>query len=150
MRQQRTVGAIVEIPLEAGKKAYGRILGEASFAFYDYVNDGEPVVLADLVAKPILFIVAVYSDAVTQGRWQKIGRLPLEPTLQTLPLKFIQDALDETRFKVYDNGVIRPATREACVGLERVAVWEPEHVESRLSDHYKGQPNEWVIQLRMR
>ena len=150
MRQQRTLGAIVEILFEPGKKAYARILGEASFAFYDYVNTGKDVELAALIARPILFIVAVYNEAVTRGRWVKIGRLPLEPELQQLPLKFIQDALDETTFSLYDNGTIRSATKADCVGLERAAVWEPEHVESRIADFYRGKANIWEQQMRLR
>lgn len=149
MRQQRTVGAIVEIPFESGKKSYARILGESSFAFYDYVNTGQDVVLADLITCPILFIVAVYDDAVTRGRWVKIGRIPLEPVLQRLPLKFIQNALDETAFSLYDNGTIRPATKADCVGLERAAVWEPEHVESRIANFYQGKVNVWEQQMRL-
>lgn len=149
MRQQRTVGAIVEIPFESGKKSYARILGEASFAFYDYVNTGENVVLTDIIARPILFIVAVYNDAVTRGGWQKIGRIPLEPALETLPLQFIQDGLDENIFRIYDNGIIRPASRAECVGLERAAVWEPRHVEQRLSDYYNGRPNELEVEMRL-
>ena len=150
MRQQRTVGAIVEIPFEPGKKSYARILGEASFAFYDYINTGEDIILTDLIARPILFVVAVYNDAVTRGRWKKIGRIPLEPQLQKLPLKFIQDSLDKNSFSIYDNGIIRPASKEECVGLEREAVWEPEHMESRIADHYSGKPNKWEMQMRLK
>jgi len=152
MRQQRTIGAIVEIPFEPGKKAYARILGESSFAFYDYVNAGETkeVTLAELIIKPVLFIVAVYDDAVTKGRWRKAGRMPLEINFQVLPLKFIQDELDETVFRIYDNGVIRAAAKEECIGLERAAVWEPEHIESRLADYYNGKPNKWELQMRLR
>lgn len=149
MRQHRTVGGIVEISLEPEKKVYARILGEASFAFYDYVNIDESVDLADIITKPILFILAVYDDAVTKGRWKKIGKIPLEPALQVLPLKFIQDGLDESRFEIYDNGNIRPASRDECIGLERAAVWEPEHVESRILDYYRGLPNKWEMQMRL-
>ena len=114
------------------------------------MNTGERLLLADLIARPILFIIAVYNDAVARGRWVKIGRIPLEPALQQLPLQFIQDALNETTFSLYDNVTIRPAIQADCIGLERAAVWEPEHVEPRIADFYRGEANVWVEQLRLR
>ncbi len=42
----------------------------------------------------------------------------------------------------------RPATTGECIGLEAAAVWEAEHVEDRLRDHFAGQLNKWVEQLR--
>jgi hypothetical protein len=39
---------------------------------------------------------------------------------------------------------------ERCVGLERAAVWDPEHVEDRLRDHRAGVPNKWVESLALR
>lgn len=36
-----------------------------------------------------------------------------------------------------------PATRAQCAGLERTAVWDPEHLEDRLRDHRAGRPNRW-------
>ena len=42
----------------------------------------------------------------------------------------------------------RLAIAEECVGLERAAVWEPEHVEDRLRDHFAGRSNRWVESLK--
>lgn len=149
MRQQRTIGAVVEVIFEPGRKTYARILGEASFAFYDYIDTGQEISIEDIIAKPILFILAVYDDAVTKGRWKKIGKAPLDLSLQVLPCKFIQDGLNETKFEIYDNGSIRPSSKAECLGLERAAVWEPEHVESRIADYYNGKPNKWELQMRL-
>lgn len=35
-------------------------------------------------------------------------------------------------------------------GLERLAVWDPEHVEDRIRDHYNGVQNIWVESLRLK
>ncbi|MEI7895193.1 MAG: hypothetical protein WCI05_19005, partial [Myxococcales bacterium] len=51
---------------------------------------------------------------------------------------------------LYRAGTERPATREACVGLERAAVWSAEHVESRLSDQLAQRPNKWAEQAHLK
>ena len=76
-RQQRTVGAFVKIQLDEKYHTYARILGEASFAFYDIRTTEDNKDLKKIASRPILFIVAVYDDAITRGRWIKVGKLPL-------------------------------------------------------------------------
>jgi len=149
-RQQRTIGAFVKIPLDKKHHTYARILADAGLAFYDIVAEEDITDMKKIASKPILFIVAVYRDAITKGRWQKVGKMPLEPELRRCPPQFIHDSIDPTKFSIYEDGKIRPATREECEGLERAAVWEPEHVESRIRDHYAGVPNIWVEHLKIR
>lgn len=43
---------------------------------------------------------------------------------------------------------LQPMNYELCKELEREAVWNPEHVESRLDDYYFGRPNKWVESLK--
>ncbi|WP_065814182.1 immunity 26/phosphotriesterase HocA family protein [Hymenobacter sp. DG25B] len=144
-RQRRTIGAVVEINLLNGYYGYGRIVGDASFAIYDLYIPHPLTNLEQIIERPILFIVAVYDDAVTSGRWRKVGSAPLPAMLRTLPLKFIQDALKPESFSLYDpnTGEITPATKETCKGLERASVWEAEHVEERIRDHYAHRPNQY-------
>lgn len=140
------------IPLSTGKYGYARILDNASYAVYDLVTEKVENDLHSIAEKPVLFIIAVYDYAVTSGRWEKLGKLPLEENLLVLPMKFIQDALQPDSYSLYDSntGEIRDASKEECVGLERAAVWEPEHVESRIVDHYAGRSNVWVDQLQLK
>jgi hypothetical protein len=150
-RQQRTVGAFLKIDLEEAYHTYARILKKPSFAFYDIKTKDNIENLDVLENLSILFIIAVYDDAVTKGRWIKIGKRPLEPSLKKLPLKFMQDKMKPSNFSLYNpnNGEIVPATKEQCKDLERAAVWEPEHVEDRLRDHFAGRPNKWVESLKI-
>ncbi|GAA3973353.1 immunity 26/phosphotriesterase HocA family protein [Hymenobacter antarcticus] len=145
-RQRRTVGSIIEIDLGEGHFSYGRILDFASFAFYDIHVTKQEKDISKITNKPILFIIAVYNDVVSSGRWVKIGSEPLPQSLQILPTKFIQDALHLDRFELYypNSGEIRPASKEACEGLERCAVWDANHVEDRLRDHFAGRPCKWM------
>lgn len=145
---RRIVGDIVKIPLGDGTHTYARVLPEATFAFYDS-HVAEDLAAEEVVKKTILFFVAVMHHAVKKGRWPIVGHIPMDESLQSPP-KFIQDALDKNKFEIYAHGRSRPATQQECIGLERAAVWEPEHVEDRLRDHYAGRKNKWVESLKIR
>jgi len=139
---KRNIGDIVKIPLGDGTHTYARVLRDASFAIYDS-RVTEEVPIEKVINRPVLFFVAVMDHAVKKGRWPIVGHFPLKDQLQPPPM-FIQEPLSKNTFSVYENGHIRPATREECIGLERASVWEPEHVEDRLRDHYAGRKNKIV------
>jgi hypothetical protein len=147
---QIKLGAVIEIDLENGHFAYGRILGGADYGIYDLYTPQRITDIEQIIQRPIIFIVAVYNYAINSRRWVKIGKAPLSPSLQELPFKFIQDALHPDRFELYNpiSGAITPALKEECKGLERCAVWSPEHVEERIHDHHVGRPNKWLKEDR--
>ena len=70
--QQRTVGAIVKIPLEDGFHTYARIL-EVRCAFYD-ARSREELSAEEIIGKPVLFFASVYDRVITRGYWPKIGK----------------------------------------------------------------------------
>lgn len=148
-KHKRTEGDFVRVDLGDGSHVYGRVLPEATFAFYDsHTTDDLPI--EEIARREVLFQVAVMDHAVKSGRWPIVGHLPLETKFRKNIPRFMQDALQPEQFSIYDNGEIRPSTRLECVGLERAAVWEPSHVEDRLQDYYAGRPNKWVESLRMK
>ncbi|MBK8396919.1 MAG: immunity 26/phosphotriesterase HocA family protein [Leptospiraceae bacterium] len=147
-KQQRTIGAIVKVPLEKGFYGYARILEGTSFAFYDLRSTEELSDLSKIVSSPILFIISVNNYAVTDGRWSKIGKLPLEKTFDVLPPRYTQDLLSPDKFKIiYSDGTVKNATKKECNGLERFAVWQPQQVEQRLSDYFMGRKNRHLEQM---
>jgi len=150
-RQQRTLGAIVRIDLGDGYFSFVRILDKSNFAFYDLKTKDSSPDIKFIISKPILFIIAVYDEAVTSGRWEKVGKSPLEQSLTNLPSKFIQDSHTGS-IEIYNSntGEIKPSNRKEVEGLECAAVWAAEHVESRLRDHYDGKDNVWVNQLKLK
>jgi hypothetical protein len=112
-------------------------------AVYDLptIDDDEPPGPADVLGRPVLFIVAVYDRAIGLD-WPVVGRVPAGSTVPTVPERFTQDLFNLQRCKIIDvDGNMRPATPEECVGLERAAVWEVEHVAERIRDHYAGRTN---------
>jgi hypothetical protein len=143
-RPNRVVGAVLAVPLGDGTSCFALTLPEAEFAFFDSRSVGQAMP-SDLLARPILFRVAVMKYATRN--WPRVGKASLPSALLAPAPKFMQDPLNPKRFEIYLRGVIRPASRAECEGLERAAVWEPEHVEDRLRDHYAGVPNKWVEQL---
>ena len=145
-RQSRKVGDILRIRLDDGGFSFARVLEEPLMAFYDLKSDSTPS-LSEIVDKPIIFFIWVMSRAVKTGRWEVIGNVALDHELELPPKFFNQDALDK-KFTIIYNDDESPATREECENLERAAVWDPEHVEDRLCDHYVGVPNMWVESLK--
>jgi hypothetical protein len=135
-KQQRTIGAIVKIPLEGDYFGYGRIL-ETKIAIYDIFTK-ESLPETEILSKRILLIVAVFDKVITKGYWEKISKsIPLEENLknENLPPMFKQDIFTKKYQLVYPDR-FEPATEEQCKGLERWSVWTAEGIENRLIAHY--------------
>ncbi len=147
-KQQRTVGAFISICLPDERIGYGRILEKASYGIYDLISDKTISDIEIIQGSKILFIIAVYDQAVKSGRWQKIGTRPLEDHLTVLPLEYSEDAIKKGSYSIYDpnSGEFKAAVKEDCLGLERAAVWAPEHVEERILDHFNNKENVWLKQ----
>jgi Immunity protein 26 len=144
-------GDVIKIPLGDGDgtHTYARVFPGASYGFYDWLAT-EELPIEQVIRLPILFFAAVMDSAVNEGRWPIVGHVPLDDRIVPPP-KFIQDPLNSNSFSIYLNsGEIIQATREECLGLERSAVWYPEHMEDRLRDQYAGRENKWVELLKMR
>lgn len=155
-RQRRTEGAIVEIPLGNGRRAFGRLLREPLVEFFDVeARQGEQVEVESLVSAPVAFSIWVMNSATTSGRWRKIAQLPLTESEQQQVVKFCkQDALSGELTVYWTDPLTNEvhevrASRAECEELERAAVWSAEHVEDRLRDHFLGVPNKWVESLRL-
>ena len=148
-RQRRTAGALLSVPLGDGTHCYALTLPEADFAFFDLRSDSVQE-STNVLSRPILFRVAVHKSAWATGRWPEISNVEVPGDLLEPQPTFMQDAIDPERFSIYLAGHIRPASRAECEGLERCAVWDPEHVEDRLRDHFAGKPNVWVESLRLK
>ena len=150
-RQRRTVGSIVKIDLEDNTHSYAIVLDKSSIATFQ-IKTKQDLTISDILKEKVLFIVAVYNHAITLGRWKIIGTAILDDRFKTLPLNFIQDSINPENFEIYNpnTGLISKATREQCLNLECAAVWEPEHVESRILDSFNNRENIWLRQLQIK
>jgi hypothetical protein len=126
------------------------MLESVDMAFFDARSTSD-LRIEEIVGRPVLFRLAVHKSAYADGRWPKVGSAPVPEGLLGGVPRFMQDAITGRLSISEDGGVTsRPATFDECRDLERLAVWEPEHVEDRLRDHYAGVPNKWVESLRPR
>ncbi|MFO0851903.1 MAG: hypothetical protein U0871_25555 [Gemmataceae bacterium] len=148
VRQRRSDGVILKVSLGGGWHAYAWTMPEVDFAFFDLKARTDPPV-EQIVTHRIAFRVGVHKAAWTTGRWLRVGRWPIPARLAAPVPTYIQDPIDGS-FSIYLAGHIRPARRDECVGLECCAVWDPEHVEDRLRDHFAGVPSKWVESVRIK
>jgi len=145
-RQQRTTGAVVKIPLKNGYHAYGRIL-DVDIAFYD-IRTKKDLLPDEIVKLPVLFITTVYDDAITKGRWTKVGKmLPLEKHLLNTPPKYTQDILNPDKYTLIYNDRQVAASKDECKGLEFWSVWQTEKIEERLNNHFAKEENVFVNRM---
>ena len=117
-RQQRTVGAIVKVPLENGFHTYARIL-PFKLAFYDARTDKD-LSVEEIVQSPVLYVLCVYDSVITKGMWEKIGKkLPIEPHLieaEKAPI-YTQDILSN-KYYIHFKGEEKEAT------WKKLLVWK--------------------------
>ncbi len=149
VRQRRTPGAVLRVPMD-GWHTYALMLEGVDMAFFDSRSTMD-LVIEEIVGRPVLFRLAVHKSAFNTGRWPKVGFASVPESLVGRVPRFRQDAINGRLSISEDGGVtFRAATLDECRNLERLAVWEPEHIEDRLRDHYAGVPNKWVESLRPR
>lgn len=146
-KQQRVPGDVLKIKLDDGSYCFARVLHEPYIAFYGLnIEDAD---IDTILSSEIIFKIAVMNKAITTGRWKKYGHRPLDESLE-MPIRFFRQDTISKKLYIYVNGNEAPATASECTGLERAAVWDPEHVEDRLRDHFAETPNKWVESLRLK
>ena len=145
-RQQRTVGAVVKIPLEGGFHSYARIL-ETRMAFYD-ARTREDLAIDEIVKKPVLFIVIVEDYVINQAYWLKIGKkLPIEAHLLEFKPFYTEDIFTGKHHIVVGIEQIE-VSKEEIKGLESFTWWTHVGIEKRLNDHFANRRNERVEAIK--
>ena len=122
---------------------------------FDPDSNADSVTSRDVIGGGIAFTVAVMDFAFRRdSKWLLLGVVPLTPDEQAeVHRMFKQDPLNGA-LSIYWEGPDgawgeEPATRAECAGLERAAVWDPEHVEERLRDRRVGRPNPLAQRMRL-
>ncbi len=150
-------GEVYEIPLSDGSFGYVKCLPFGEYSFLDCQSDKSVEDVEFLQGVDSLFRVWVMNYAFdNKSAWRKIGVLDLtDKEMQASPF-FKQDQLSG-RLTIYQEATEspkgyeeRPATFGECLGLERAAVWKPEHIVDRLVDHFEGRENKWVRSLALK
>jgi hypothetical protein len=124
------VGDVIQLTLPSGRYAYGRVLLDASVAFYSKTT-AEPGV-PPIGSRNYQFIVGVYDDVLTSEGVSVVGHDPSqEPEDDWPPPNSIRDPVSGS-MSIYYHGQIRAATPEECEGMEPAAVWDLHHLVDRL------------------
>jgi Immunity protein 26 len=142
-------GALVRIDLANGTDVFARVLPNAQAAFYSAkCVHAEPTDISRIYNSEILFVTTVMKYAFENNRWPVVDERPLEKALLTPRNYFMKDVLTG-QFSIYrsSDGAIHESSKEECQGLEEAAVWDPQHIEERLRDHFVGRPNRYVEQM---
>ena len=148
-RRKPKEGTILRISLGNESFAFARVLPNFQMAFYagrtSQADDSSPAA----PGSDVLWKLTVMKSAFTSDRWPVVGHRPLEAALAAPVEYFMRDSLTG-RYSIYrsSDGNIRESTYVECKSLEAMAVWEIEHVEDRLRDHFAGRSNVWAEQLK--
>lgn len=142
-RQKEIPGAIVKVPFDGEYHTYARVLNYGDLAFYDCKTKEDIGNLKDVTSKPILFKCIVNINGVQRGKYPIIGEVPLEDTLKDSKY-YLAPPVGSNQYRISANGGIRNASREECVGLEPGIIWDPVHIDVRLTDHYAGRENQML------
>jgi len=124
------VGDVVQVELPTGRYAYGRVLRDASVAFYEATSDdpGQP----PIGSRTYRFVVGVYEDVLKSASCPIVGHDPSRDTEGDWPPpNSVRDPLTGA-MRIYHHGVMRPAGAVECEGLEPAAVWDLHHLVDRI------------------
>lgn len=150
VRHKITPGDIVKIQFSEHFHTYGRVLLHGRVAIYDCKTETDIADLDVILKCPVLFYTVPYDYTIKCGHWKIIGNHPLEEMLKKPLPQFLQDRTNPYECQlVYGEWDLHDALYYECIGLERVAVWAPEHVEERIRDYYDGKPNDYVEHFKV-
>lgn len=129
--QERKTGNIYGIPLPNGFYAFGRLLNDLNTLAVAKGREKDINSIPDF--KDIDFCVAVYNDVLTDGEWPVLSNIPFKDDEDdNPPLQYMKDSVTKAYKVYYPDGTIKEAHKEDCIGLERVAAWDRNHVVERL------------------
>lgn len=124
------VGDVIQLSLPSDCYAYGRVLRDASVAFYRE-SSTEPA-HPPIGSRDYQFVVGVYEDVLRSVECPVVGHDPSQDPEEDWPPPYcVRDPLS-AEMKIYHRGEIRPATPADCEGLEPAAVWDLHHLVDRL------------------
>jgi hypothetical protein len=133
-RVRYSPGDVVAIPLGGGHRAIARVYRDVTIAVYR-ATPKETARLEEVRDQGILFFAAVFDAAIRDGSWPVVGRFPFENEEEAWPPpRFIQDALNPEKYRIYERGEIRSAKAEEVRGLEKAVVYKPDQLIARIQE----------------
>lgn len=137
---EQWIGTYFAIHLDGGF-GYGRLIRDGNFVCFDVRSTTVLPVSEVKKARP-LFTIFVSRYAILDGRWQAIGKEPLEPELDR-PIRFYREDPITGIVDFYVEGEFEPYQGEDLSKMEQCSVWHWFHVESRLAEALFGRKNRY-------
>lgn len=138
-RPRWNTGDLYAIHLTPRHDAIAQLLERDGYAAIFAVAVGAPAPSADQIARRAVYRVLFTSPHVPREA-TRIGRLPGLvadiPPFFTRPPRAAHKRWEPDTFDIWQNGGARPATRQECVGLEVMAVWDHWSLVDRLRDEF--------------
>ena len=130
------VGDVIQFTLPNGCYAYGRVLNDASVAFYNETTTKPS--LPPTGSRDYQFVVGVYADVLNSEEVPVVGHDPSQGPEDDWPPPYrVRDPILGA-MKIYHHGLMRNAAPEECVELEPAAVWDYSHLIDRLMGIRQG------------
>ena len=146
-KKRWTPGNVVAVPLADGTYGFGVVITPSLMSFFD-VRKKSPDMPVEIGKANILFSLWVMDYAIGKKHWDVIGSIEVPNDIDKYPWFYKFDVISKKYSLTKDGSDERAATLEDCKNLECAAVWDPEHIVSRLTDHFGGRENVWVNQLK--
>ena len=143
------IGNIIKIGINENIFGFGRIVEGGFIEFYDLKlsNDQIEGINEKLIGSKVIFTLSVHKSWEKNKNWEVVGKNL--NNVSSIPSQFMQSIGNQNDIKIIDStGNSRPATKDEVKGIERLAVWEDNHVEDRLRDYFDGKQNIWVEHLK--
>lgn len=128
MAKRIRVGNLYGIPLPNGKFAFGRLMRDSRIAIFSHIG----ISINDLPKiENYQFIVGIYKSDINKDLIY-IENIPFESEeLEWPPPSYIYDQIGGS-YEIYHKGIIKPSSKEQCIGLECTAVWHTNHIIDRI------------------
>lgn len=150
-RADMTAGTLYALMGDDGWVYYGQVTPEKKVGFFRR-RDRQDVAAEVVLAEPIMAVVSVAYTSITRamrdGRWKKLGRLPLVDELSA-PRPSVQWPVGTLMVTVWigdgpghDTRVEDPAIQD----MELMAVWDAiEHIPARLTADFGEEEAAWNV-----
>lgn len=136
------MGDVFEIPLPDGKVAYCRLYKDVCVGVFNLISANSEL-LATVRGNEIAFFSHVFTHAMKDGSWKKIGNIPFSSEDEAWPPpQYRQDIINKTSFTICHKGECWPATEKQVQGMERELMRKPgqliDEIVSRLQHSHAG------------
>ncbi|RAJ77246.1 immunity protein 26 of polymorphic toxin system [Chitinophaga dinghuensis] len=151
MKKKDHIGEVFRIPVEGKVHAYARVIRKLIFDVYAFFTE-EEINIANLLERPVAFTIGLHVDVFKKSDWEVIGCVSLsEEETRRKIVFFRQGVLNLNDCWLVDlEGRETKVGPQDCIGVERLAVWDYEHVEERLRNLYMNKKDLMVEHMKVK